>query len=100
MKYRKVGKFIVSKQVFYNNFSEIKNLFKDIFIVRCEERYDIDGFEYVGISGFFKELEEGEQIPFYDIIYNFSQYTEPKFEFKIMRNDMAKSNILKYNEKE
>jgi len=52
---------------FDNDFNIVRRIFCDVVPVRCEQRYDIDGFEYIGISGQFDIVNPGCLAPEYII---------------------------------
>ena len=64
---RKLGKFTVSEELFHSEeFSRVL-AFMTFVPARVEARYDIAGFEYIGLSHLFREVPLGEVTPEYRI---------------------------------
>ena len=64
---RRLGKFTVSDELVHSDsFSQV--LANMTFIpTRVELRYDLSGFEYIGLSHLFREVPLGEMVPEYRI---------------------------------
>ena len=60
------GMFVISNEVIENySDAELKKIFADLVIVKCEHDYASFGFNYTAFSKHFKELQEYEIIPVY-----------------------------------
>ncbi len=64
---RRLGRFEVSIKLINETRSTLALLFSDVLIVVCEVLVERDSIRYIGISDNFNVVEEGGQIPFYQI---------------------------------
>ena len=65
------GRFLLSTEIIEDGMyaSRIQHIMSYMIIIRCDRRFDLDGYEYVAYSWLFKELPGGSAIaPLYEII--------------------------------
>ncbi len=53
-----------------DNLQLMHEVMKNCIVVRCEMRYDIDGFDYTAICKDFDEVPPGEMAPYYTPIFH------------------------------
>jgi len=68
MSERRFGKFSINKSTIEDNPCLLKELLKDVIIVRAEMSYADHTIDYVGLSDFFPIHEIGMEIPQVSII--------------------------------
>ena len=63
----KIGKFTISNLILQDTqaHESIMRLMGRMIVVRCEQRFDANGIEYIAMSNYFKEVSQGQQIPRY-----------------------------------
>ncbi|WMJ81249.1 hypothetical protein RBU49_03055 [Clostridium sp. MB40-C1] len=65
----KVGKFELPFNVIRDEFEIAQEVMKKVVVTRAETLYHRNNaIEYIAISNDFREIEEMELIPFYDVI--------------------------------
>ncbi len=81
---RKLGKFLISNELLNNDFRTMEGIFRILHpvIVRAEQRYDMNGIEYIAIHDSFKEVSIGSEVPEYNITINKDEYGIKSIEFK------------------
>lgn len=65
----KRGKFSVSMEIIRENPDFVMKLMGMCVIVRAERMFVNDSIEYIALSELFDEVEEGHQIPEYNMIH-------------------------------
>jgi len=70
MKNSRLGKFYIDR-IFIDEYpNEFKRLFYNVFVIRAEFQYWNDKIEYIAISKYFDEIEEGCELPIYKFIFD------------------------------
>ena len=67
---KRYGKFSICTDFIVNDPEMVKKIFSNIIIVRAECNYINKTIDYEGISDLFDEIDQGEMIPEYRIIFN------------------------------
>ena len=67
MRHLRLGKFVILTHALENDIDLVKRIFCMVVPIRCEQRYDLDGFRYTGISDQFDIVKPGFEIPEYII---------------------------------
>ena len=74
---KRKGRFIISSQVFHTlTVSQIMMIFQGIIITQAGYANTSDATEYVGISPFFDEVDEGSVYPYYTCNLTFKYNTD------------------------
>jgi hypothetical protein len=79
---RRLGLFVIDHGFIDSNFNELRNLLKDVVIVRAESNYGHGYIEYMGISHLFDEVPEGCMANKYNVIFNKNKNGVVTFEFR------------------
>lgn len=67
---RNIGRFTVSGALCRGSFLELRALFAQVIVTRCEHMFWNDTFEYYAISDLFEPVPEGTMIPHYEITFH------------------------------
>ncbi|MBW2024382.1 MAG: hypothetical protein JRH08_00655 [Deltaproteobacteria bacterium] len=67
---RKLGRFLVDRILIENRTDEVAAVFAELKFVPVDILYhfDLDKYEYIGISEFFEPVPKGFKAPLYDIL--------------------------------
>lgn len=93
MNKRNLGKFLIGDVLFDDGFDFVKMVMREMVVVRAELMINCNAIEYTAISDRFRELKDGESVPFYDIIFteygariseNKNRYTLNSSEFEML----------------
>lgn len=69
MKIRKrIGHFLLSKCLIENDYKAVQKVMAECVVIRCEMLYHKDSFDYIALSELFDEVDEGCEVPFYEIV--------------------------------
>lgn len=72
------GQFRLSRKMLVNKSSLVKQIMKNIFIVRAEYIFIEDSIHYMGFSPLFFPIFEGNRVPEYELII----YEDNRFYFQ------------------
>lgn len=64
---RQIGRFRIDNVYVQNDWRELLVLLADVVIIRAEHRFDMRAIEYVGFCERFEEVEDGAQVPEYEL---------------------------------
>lgn len=65
----KLGKFSVSLALLADRSDKLKEVMSEVTILEATNHFHNNTIEYIGVSDSFRELDEGETIPEYRVIY-------------------------------
>jgi hypothetical protein len=78
----KRGKIKISFQLYENDFELISPMFTKFQVLHIEqEHWNWKDYIFTGVCDDFRELKEGEQIPFYDCIFTRQEDGSHTFKF-------------------
>ena len=66
---RRMGRFTVHCELIESSWEILLTLMAKVVVVRCEQLYDRDCFEYTALSELFEEVPMGYLPPMYQIIF-------------------------------
>lgn len=69
-----MGKFQID-HAFIDDFDLMRDIMRDIIIIRAESMYDINAIVYTGLSRNFRRVDQGEIIPTYKIIITKDEFS-------------------------
>lgn len=67
---RRLGRFVVRRQMIEDDAYILRKALADVIVVRAEMRYDIDGIEYTALSEKFAIVPKGLAAPTYNLIFD------------------------------
>jgi hypothetical protein len=62
---RRLGRFRITNQLLRGDLDCVRAILKDVVVVRCEQMFHSDGFEYIGIHPAFDVLPDDMEAPLY-----------------------------------
>ena len=76
---RRFGRFELSEVDVENMTVGARKVMENVLILRAEYMFSTRTFEYSALSPLFRELSEGEQIPFYEFLIGGNVERKPTF---------------------
>lgn len=65
---RRLGRFYISSDVLRHFPEEAQHILMNCVVVRAEQRFDLDGVEYIAMCAQFRERKPGEDVPEYVVL--------------------------------
>jgi len=59
---------MVSKRLIDDNWPALIPFMGNMIVVKCEYDYLSDSFEYAALSPLFRSVDEGEEVPMYNVV--------------------------------
>lgn len=87
MNKRRVGRFLINRDLIDNRSGEIVEMFHalKILVVRAEMRYESNSIEYVGISPSFEDIGQGFEAPLYFIAAETNPETPGAYKYTLTK---------------